>query len=727
MPFRHTSGAKEGTTVDGNSSWKQDSDNTMRAHVSHSALSTSTDWNYIAEATATTGEDLVEIPQWNIRVNGRVFSHYLGISKRTPRKSIFLLPVIDPASRLATFWGYTNTITDMTYTSFIVPLSMAFNDYSRVNAWSIMDLIGSCIYIIDLLMQFHIGFMVRWDMEHVTITDGIAVAKRYILNGTFAIDFLASLPIILQVMFMADSDLDENQSAVRLIQLIRLLRLLRVVNLIMRMGQVTEGGSMSFYFASKFSTLSLFIIRIVFTLSVLVNLMASLWWWIAATEGFENSWVEPVDQAKPDLNLDTTNNLNRWLVCAYFVLCTVSTIGYGDITPVSIAEICLNILFILIGVAYFGYVISSISQLLAMSKSSSIDGGQLLEKLRGMEVWMKKNGFKKKTREELRRFYYTTWSPARDESDIEYFDELPLWLRSKVIKSMIGNSRALENFTGIKMHPESKIAKQVIKAVAASAVPLHFRSAEKVFKRGEEANYVYLLEEGEVGAIIVGDKIPYSIRSPGVFGSAAVFSSKIEVCSQRSLTVFTITSCTVWRVDGQDLFARLLSNAPISLVHILEHFLDGLGDLREYVLERSQDDDVMIDEGHLRDVSSQILEEGAELKEALANTSRRAFEKDIARGEVELGDVDHRSFYHILHEDDAGPETELHINVENLNNDEHNESDDEGEEPRGGNALNRKAAVVKNWLQKMPLVSMGRNEFFDDESDDDVGFKRSIM
>eukprot|EP00889_Picochlorum_renovo_P001915 jgi/Picre1/28945/NNA_004339.t1 len=644
MPFRHTSGAKEGTTVDGNSSWKQDSDNTMRAHVSQSALSTSTDWNYIAEATATTGEDLVEIPQWNIRVNGRVFSHYLGFQRE--------------------FLG-------------------------RVFS-----------YCLSLILPFHIGFMVRWDMEHVTITDGIAVAKRYILHGTFAIDFLASLPVILQVMFMADSDLDENQSAVRLIQLIRLLRLLRVVNLIMRMGQVTEGGSMSFYFASKFSTLSLFIIRIVFTLSVLVNLMASLWWWIAATEGFENSWVEPVDQAKPDLNLDTTNNLNRWLVCAYFVLCTVSTIGYGDITPVSIAEICLNILFILIGVAYFGYVISSISQLLAMSKSSSIDGGQLLEKLRGMEVWMKKNGFKKKTREELRRFYYTTWSPAQDKSDIEYFDELPLWLRSK----------------------NQRLQKQVIKAVAASAVPLHFRSAEKVFKRGEEANYVYLLEEGEVGAIIVGDKIPYSIRSPGVFGSAAVFSSKIEACSQRSLTVFTITSCTVWRVDGQDLFARLLSNAPISLVHILEHFLDGLGDLREYVLERSQDDDVMIDEGHLRDVSSQILEEGAELKEALANTSRRAFEKDIARGEVELGDVDHRSFYHILHED----ETELHIDVGNIQNDDTN-SDDEDEEPSGGNALNRKAAAVKNWLQKMPLVSMGRNEFFDDESDDDVGFKRSIM
>lgn len=82
MPFRHKDDrTKEGKTVDRKSSWKQDSDN-LRSHVSQSALSTSTDWNYIAEATATTGEDLVEIPQWNIRVNGRVYAHYLAISKR---------------------------------------------------------------------------------------------------------------------------------------------------------------------------------------------------------------------------------------------------------------------------------------------------------------------------------------------------------------------------------------------------------------------------------------------------------------------------------------------------------------------------------------------------------------------------------------------------------------------------------------------------------------------
>jgi len=45
----------------------------------------------------------------------------------------------------------------MVYTSYFVALSMAFNDYSRINAWTIIDLIGSSIYVLDIIAEFHIG------------------------------------------------------------------------------------------------------------------------------------------------------------------------------------------------------------------------------------------------------------------------------------------------------------------------------------------------------------------------------------------------------------------------------------------------------------------------------------------------------------------------------------------------------------------------------------------
>lgn len=606
--------------------------------------------NIIAEATGASGESIAIIPQWNIKVHGRKYSKFVTIAAKKPRRTLVGLPVIDPTSRLASFWAYVNTITDMTYTSFVVPLSMAFNDYTRVNTWTILDLIGSSVFILDIFMEFHIGFMVRWDTENVTILDGLEVAKFYIFEGTFWVDVLASIPVVLQILFIAEPSYGENSNAVRLLQLLRLLRLLRVISLIVRMGQVSQGGSMSYYFASKFSTLSLFILRIVFTVSVLVNLMACLWWWIAVTEGLESSWVAPVDEAKPDLNLYSTNNVVRWLVCAYYVLCTISTIGYGDITPVTIGEVGMACIFILTGVAYFGYVISSISELLAMSKSSSIDGGKLLDKLRGMEVWMKNNGFRKKVRQELRRYYYTTWTPATTDDGSEYFDELPLWLRTKVLKSMMGNSEALEHFTGIKLHPLSRVAKRVIRAITASAVPLHLRTGEKIFTVGDESQYVFLLEEGETGSIIEGDSLPYRVVSPGVLGASALFAEKIPQCSRLPITAFALTPCTLWRIDAKDLYQRLIATAPISLVHILDGYLKGVEEFHAYWKQRS-DEGYFIDSERFIGMNEEIKIEGASLRETLTDASMKHLTKDLEQGVIQEDDVDHKSFYHILHND----------------------------------------------------------------------------
>ena len=602
--------------------------------------------NIITEAIGPS-ESIAVIPQWNIKVHGRKFGKYVSIASKKPRRTLVGLRVIDPTSRLATFWAYVNTITDMTYTSFIVPLSMAFNDYTKVNAWTVLDLIGSGIFILDIFMEFHIGFMVRWDTENVTILDGLEVAKFYVFQGSFLVDFFASIPVILQVMFIADPAYGENSNAVRLLQLLRLLRLLRVINLIVRMGQVSQGGSMSFYFASKFSTLSLFIMRIAFTVSVLVNLMACLWWWIAVTEGLENSWVAPVEEAKSNLELYSTNNIVRWLVCAYYVLCTISTIGYGDITPVTVAEIGMACIFILTGVAYFGYVISSISELLAMSKSSSLDGGKLLDKLRGMEGWMKSNGFNKKVRQDLRRYYYTTWTPQEADDGTQYFDELPLWLRTKVLKSIMGNSEALERFTGIKLHPLSRIAKRVIRAIAASAVPIHLRTGDRIFSAGDDSKYVFLLEEGESGSVIEGDSTPYRVVSPGVLGASALFAEKIPECSKLAVSAFALTPCTLWRIDARDLYRRLISYAPISLVHILDGYMEGVETFRAYWKSRS-DEGYFIDASKFEGQYESIKKEGALLREILTDASMKHFTKDLERGDIEQDDVDHKSFYHIL-------------------------------------------------------------------------------
>ena len=650
--------------------WRhEESDTVVRdSTVDNSTISTTSEAKnsiekefLLSETTETASEGIAVIPQWSRRVNGREFSKYQAISYHKPRRTLVFLPVLDPRSLLATIWAYVTTITDMTYTSFVVPLSLAFNDYSTLNAWTILDLIGSSIFVLDLFIEFHIGFMIRWDSESVIIMDGREVAKSYIKYGTFVIDFLASLPIIVQILLVSDPSFQSNGSLVKLLQLLRLLRLLRVIRLILRMGSVSQGGSMTYYLSTKFSTLTLFMMRIAFTLGVLLNLMACLWWWIAVTENYQNpdnnTWVSSVNSAKPDLDLYDTSNLARWLVCAYYILCTISTIGYGDITPVTYPEILLACIFILTGVAYFGYVISSISELLEMSKSSNADGSALLEKLRGMEDWMKKNGFRKSIKQELRRFYYTTWTPKNDESDIKYFEELPLWLRTKVLKSMIGNSEALEEFTGIKLHPLSKVAKRVVRAITATAVPLHYRAGEKIFRYGEDADYLYLLEEGEIGALLEGDDKPYRVMSPGVIGVSALFKDRIPACRTRAVTAFTVSSCSVWRIDAKDLYGRLLASAPISLLHILDSYVDSLHEFAEHWSDRGEDPVASFDAERMTEIYKDISSEAEHVKAFLRDASLVKYQRDVDRGTIAEDDVDHATYYNILHAEHGAQRT----------------------------------------------------------------------
>lgn len=149
-----------------------------------------------------------------------------------PRRSIFRLPVIDPLSLPAKIWGSIVLAIDLVYTAFMVPLSLAFNQSLGVNAYTIFDIIGSVVYICGILFDFHIGFIVKWDAASVVITDGWEVAKQYVRHGTFVIDVIAALPIILQILFVIFRSFSYNQEAIRLLLILKLLRLLRVVHIL---------------------------------------------------------------------------------------------------------------------------------------------------------------------------------------------------------------------------------------------------------------------------------------------------------------------------------------------------------------------------------------------------------------------------------------------------------------------------------------------------------------
>ena len=78
--------------------------------------------------------------------------------------------------------------------------------------------------------------------------------------------------------------------------------------------------------------------------------------------------------------------LSRWLGGAYFMLVTMLSIGYGDITPQSLTEIIIVMFCMIAGIIFFGILLGSIADALTVIPCSSIFCQNIAEQVLGIAL-----------------------------------------------------------------------------------------------------------------------------------------------------------------------------------------------------------------------------------------------------------------------------------------------------------------------------------------------------
>jgi len=57
----------------------------------------------------------------------------------------------------------------------------------------------------------------------------------------------------------------------------------------------------------------------------------------------------------------------RFISACYFSIATLSTVGYGDLYPVTNLEKCVTMCIMMVGVVFFSFMMSSFIQIISMS------------------------------------------------------------------------------------------------------------------------------------------------------------------------------------------------------------------------------------------------------------------------------------------------------------------------------------------------------------------------
>jgi K+-transporting ATPase A subunit len=100
-------------------------------------------------------------------------------------------------------------------------------------------------------------------------------------------------------------------------------------------------------------------ITVAMSLLFMVHMMACMWYLIASFEEFDyTSWVFAI-------NLQDKENSYQYLVSVYWAIQTITTVGYGDVTPISLSEKVAALLWMIIGVGFYSFTIGNLSSIIS--------------------------------------------------------------------------------------------------------------------------------------------------------------------------------------------------------------------------------------------------------------------------------------------------------------------------------------------------------------------------
>ena len=238
--------------------------------------------------------------------------------------------VIHPQSLIKKLWN-TFLLLIFTIYSVFVPYFICFD--TDFPLWRNMKLIQDLIFLLDVFLSFTSSY---WYHEHTLITNRKLIIKKY-LKTWFFFDIISAIPFQL---------LSEKYSICVLLSLLKYFKLI--------------SSSVSFPVPAFFNLSSAAerLCKILAAIILIVQVFACSWYFFAKVQNF------PVDCWIIRYNLQNYSNFYIYLSAVYWVVTTITTIGFGDITPRNNSEKIFTIIVMCFGVSLYSITIGNLITLI---------------------------------------------------------------------------------------------------------------------------------------------------------------------------------------------------------------------------------------------------------------------------------------------------------------------------------------------------------------------------
>ena len=389
-----------------------------------------------------------------------------------------------------------------------IPLSVVFSG-STESEILLFEVIISFIYFIDIVIRLNTAVVYRMDL----ITDRHKVASIY-LKGWFWIDLASAFPFWILLRLFPLSPFFGVVSFLRLIRVIKLFRMIQTLNKLRRVSFVNPN----------------------------IMRMVLLIFWIILTAHFVAcGWI-----FLEGVSTDMQNEM-QYLNAFYWTITTLTTIGYGDITPSAKSQIIYTIFVEIIGAGLYGFIIGNIANLIA---NIDIARSQHRSKLEKINTFMQYRNLPSSLQKRVNDYYSYLWESRRGYDESSVLEDLPRSLKTSV--SIFLNKEMIEKVPIFKGADDA-----LIREIILNLEPVVFTPGDYVVRQGEIGYDMFFISRGSVEVMSGNEKIIYATLSAGqFFGEIALLLSM-----PRTATIKAKEYCDLYSLD-KETFERVIERYP---------------------------------------------------------------------------------------------------------------------------------------------------------------------
>lgn len=365
------------------------------------------------------------------------------------------------------------------FTAIEAPFGFVFK--TKIQNWQLfIDAFISILFILDLI--YHL----LEAKKNKTKTDIRSNSKKWNFRLMLLVDILACIPFDLLSHYIGHQDLFTAFRLMRMVRIIKVYYLIENITIVPNIFKIQS---------------------IAVGCLMVVNWIACGW-----------IYIYPMG---PDTDITT-----YYIKSFYWALTTLTTIGYGDITPTNNIGRIFTCFIMIIGVGMYGIVIGNISRMLA---SADRYKEQSREKINDLLMFMKHYKIPDRLQEAAINHYSHIYSKRLSDNDEKIIDDLPHALQQEMqIYMKIKLISNIPIFIGC--------SNSCLKDISIHLEQIYSSPGDMIIKIGDLGEEMFILSHGNVDVILESGERIATLHDGQIFGEIALLKETTRTANIQSQT-----------------------------------------------------------------------------------------------------------------------------------------------------------------------------------------------